>query len=256
MSKYRKNAFVRSKSLGALLAATMLASPSGAQESDVATTTGGGDANIGYVTGDPDTWPAELEATVAAAENHKILLENDQVRVLEVTLAPGEVEPLHFHRWPSVLYLQQAGDWIDRDAEGNVIFDSRKVPPMPFPVTLWKGPEAPHSPVNLSDDVTVRLIRVEIKPQEAWAPGGPSDEYSFFRPTARSPTPKTGSSSPTAGCWSGIGITVSLPCLPTAPRRRSAISRERASGRSRTPCGTARTAFRGSRTVAMCWSPT
>mgnify|MGYP006207596615 FL=1 len=100
MSKYRKNAFVRSKSLGALLAATMLASPSGAQESDVATTTGGGDANIGYVTGDPDTWPAELEATVAAAENHKILLENDQVRVLEVTLAPGEVEPLHFHRWP------------------------------------------------------------------------------------------------------------------------------------------------------------
>ena len=187
MSKYRKNAFVRSKSLGALLAATMLASPSGAQESDVATTTGGGDANIGYVTGDPDTWPAELEATVAAAENHKILLENDQVRVLEVTLAPGEVEPLHFHRWPSVLYLQQAGDWIDRDAEGNVIFDSRKVPPMPFPVTLWKGPEAPHSPVNLSDDVTVRLIRVEIKPQEAWAPGGPSDEYSFF-PADRSLT--------------------------------------------------------------------
>ncbi|MAQ29832.1 MAG: hypothetical protein CL950_07620 [Erythrobacter sp.] len=85
------------------------------------------------------------------------------------------------------MYLQQAGDWIDRDAEGNVIFDSRKVPPMPFPVTLWKGPEAPHSPVNLSDDVTVRLIRVEIKPQEAWAPGGPSDEYSFF-PADRSLT--------------------------------------------------------------------
>lgn len=118
---------------------------------------------LNYVTGDPTTWPEHLEATVAAPDNHKVLLENEHVRVLEVTLAPGEVEPLHFHRWPSVLHIQQAGDWIDRDARGTVIFDSRKVPPMTFPVTMWKGPEAPHSPVNLSDDIQVRLIRVELK---------------------------------------------------------------------------------------------
>lgn len=118
---------------------------------------------INYVTGDPATWPSELEATVAAPDNHKILLENDQVRVLEVTLAPGEVEPLHFHRWPSVLHILQADQWIDRDAEGKVIFDSREVPSVQYPLTMWKGPEAPHSPVNLSDSVEVRLIRVEIK---------------------------------------------------------------------------------------------
>ena len=70
---------------------------------------------INYLTGDPATWPAELEATVAAPDNHKILLENDYVRVLEVTLAPGEVEPLHFHRWPSVLHILQADQWIDRE---------------------------------------------------------------------------------------------------------------------------------------------
>ena len=121
------------------------------------------DDQINYLTGDPATWPAELEATVAAPENHKVLLENDRVRVLEVTLAPGKVEPVHFHRWPSVLYIQQAGEWIDRDAEGNVIFDSRKGPPLELPLTMWKGPEAPHSPVNLSDSVEIRLIRVEIK---------------------------------------------------------------------------------------------
>ena len=121
------------------------------------------DDQINYLTGDPATWPAELEATVAAPDNHKILLENDRVRVLEVTLSPGEVEPLHFHRWPSVLHIQQAGEWIDRDAEGNVIFDSREVPPIQYPLTMWKGPEAPHSPVNLSDSVEIRLIRVEIK---------------------------------------------------------------------------------------------
>ncbi|WP_373491306.1 hypothetical protein [Parasphingorhabdus sp.] len=118
---------------------------------------------INYVTGDPANWPNELEATVAAPDNHKVLLENERVRVLEVTLGPGEVEPMHFHRWPSVLHILQADEWIDRDAAGNVIFDSRKGPPLSLPITMWKGPEAPHSPVNLSDSVEVRLIRVEIK---------------------------------------------------------------------------------------------
>lgn len=136
-------------------------------ESDKSSTTLGQkvveDDQINYVTGDPATWPAELEATVAAPDNHKILLENERVRVLEVTLRPGEVEPLHFHRWPSVLHILQADEWIDRDAKGNMIFNSRAGPPLQLPITMWKGPEAPHSPVNLSDSVDVRLIRVEIK---------------------------------------------------------------------------------------------
>ena len=121
------------------------------------------DDQINYLTGDPATWPTELEATVAAPDNHKILLENERVRLLEVTLSPGETEPFHFHRWPSVLFIQQAAEWIDRDAEGNVIFDSREVPHIQYPLSMWKGPEAPHSPVNLSDSVEIRLIRVEIK---------------------------------------------------------------------------------------------
>lgn len=133
---------------------------------------------INYVTGDPATSPAELEATVAAPDNHKILLENDHVRVLEVTLAPGEVEPLHFHRWPSVLHILQADQWIDRDAEGKEIFDSREVPTVQYPLTMWKGPEAPHSPVNLSDSVEVRLTRVEIK--TSLEPSARTLGYSLF----------------------------------------------------------------------------
>ena len=117
-----------------------------------------------YKTGDPAEWPTELDAVVAAPKNHKILLENDKVRVLEVTLGPGEIEALHHHRWPSALYIQEAGDFVDYDGDGNVIFDSRQLPePLPMPFTMYKDPEAPHSVVNLSQTSPIRLIRVEIK---------------------------------------------------------------------------------------------
>jgi len=95
-------------------------------------------------------------------------LENDKVRVLEVTMAPGEKEALHHHRWPSVLYIQEADDFVDYDDDGNVIFDSRQIPePLPMPYTMYKDPEAPHSVVNLSETKPIRLIRVEMKEAHA-----------------------------------------------------------------------------------------
>lgn len=113
---------------------------------------------------DPEDWPANLDAVNAAPKNHKILMENDKVRVLEVTLAPGETEEVHHHQWPSVLYIQEAGDFIDYDSEGNIIMDSRQIKPaLQFPMTMWKDAEAAHSVENLSKTITIRLIRVEMK---------------------------------------------------------------------------------------------
>ena len=107
-----------------------------------------------YKTGNPADWPKDQDFT-----------QNDKVRVLEVTLAPKELEPVHHHQWPSVLYIMEAGDFIDRDGEGNIIMDTRKIPePLVFPLTMYKNPEAPHSVENLSDTKTIRLIRVEMKP--------------------------------------------------------------------------------------------
>lgn len=123
-----------------------------------------GQQTYSYKTGDPANWPKDQDAVSAAPGNHKILLENDKVRVLEVTVAPGEVEPIHHHQWPSVLYVMEAGFFIDRDSEGNVIVDSRQIPePLTFPLTMYKDPEAPHSVENLSETITIRLIRVEMK---------------------------------------------------------------------------------------------
>ena len=50
-------------------------------------------------------WPASLDAMIAAPEHHEVLLENDQVRVLNTRIGPGEETPLHIHPWPSVLYV-------------------------------------------------------------------------------------------------------------------------------------------------------
>ena len=51
---------------------------------------------------DPAQWDPQLDAVIAAPHNHTVLFENDQLRVLEVTLEPNEEEPIHHHRWPSV----------------------------------------------------------------------------------------------------------------------------------------------------------
>lgn len=128
-----------------------------------ANTYGQDNQKIDYKTGDPAAWPADLDAVIAAPKNHKILMENEKVRVLEVFLSPGETEPLHHHQWPSVLYIQEAGDFIDYDGNGNVIFDSREAPPLQFPLTMWKDSEAPHAVVNLSKTIPIRLVRVEMK---------------------------------------------------------------------------------------------
>lgn len=121
-------------------------------------------ANVVYGTGDPATWPREKDAVAAAPKNHKVLLENDSVRVLDVTVAPGEVEPVHSHRWRSVLHITEAGDFIDRDAQGKIIFDTRTLKtPLKLPLTMWKDPEAPHSVENLSKTTTLHLVRVELK---------------------------------------------------------------------------------------------
>lgn len=109
-------------------------------------------------------WPENLDAVKAAPENHKVIFENEHVRVLEVTIPPHSKEPIHAHCWPSTLYIQQAGDAIDRDANGKILFDSRQLKVKPkAPFVDWTPHDPPHSIENL-DDLPLKLIRVENKP--------------------------------------------------------------------------------------------
>ena len=108
-------------------------------------------------------WPAELDAVAAAPKNHKVLLENDRVRVLDVTVAPGEREAVHAHCLPSVMYVMYEG--IDRNynAKGELIGEQKVAPPLSqFPQVYWLESTPPHAVENL-DVQAIRLLRVELK---------------------------------------------------------------------------------------------
>ena len=112
---------------------------------------------------DPTKWPDQLEAVRAAPGNHKVVFENDRVRVLDVTVAPGENERIHMHRMPSVLYVIAEDDIQDFDATGKLLYDSRTQKQLPqTPYTEWMPPQAAHRVVNRSKR-ELRLIRIEVK---------------------------------------------------------------------------------------------
>jgi hypothetical protein len=108
-------------------------------------------------------WPDSLDAVTAAPDNHTVLFENDHVRVLQTRILPGQIVPLHSHRWPSVLFILAWSDFIRRDALGNVTLDTRQsseVPKLNTPV--WLEQLAPHTVENVGQ-VEINNIQVEIK---------------------------------------------------------------------------------------------
>ena len=108
-------------------------------------------------------WPDSLDALMAAPEFHSLLLENDDVRVLETRIAPGETVPLHTHRWPSVLYVLSAGHVVRRDDEGRLLSDTRATGTLPeLGTTIWMAAMPPHTVEN-TDSSEIRLLNVELK---------------------------------------------------------------------------------------------
>lgn len=108
-------------------------------------------------------WPDSLDALAAAPEVHSLLLENDDVRVLETRIAPGETVPLHTHRWPSVLYVLSTGHVVRRDGEGRVLTDTRATDTLPeLGTAVWLAAMPPHTVENV-DSSEIRLLNVELK---------------------------------------------------------------------------------------------
>jgi quercetin dioxygenase-like cupin family protein len=104
-----------------------------------------------------------LDAMSAAPDHHSILMENEQVRVLDTRLGPGERTPLHTHEWAGALYVLSWSDFVRRDACGAILADSRTMATAPKPGdALWLPPLPPHQVENVGDR-DLHIIAVELK---------------------------------------------------------------------------------------------
>jgi quercetin dioxygenase-like cupin family protein len=108
--------------------------------------------------------PAQ-DAVAVAAQHHKLLLENDAVRVLETRIRPGERTAVHAHPWPSSLYVVSWSDFVRYDPDGKVLVDSRTMTTKPQPGSaLWSPPVPAHYIVNVGA-TELLVIAVELKPK-------------------------------------------------------------------------------------------
>lgn len=115
-------------------------------------------------------WAADaldrFDAVIAAPAHHKIVLENAEVRVLQVEVAAGATEPVHEHRWHSVMHVQQPQPLLDevyrRNGDAMIKVGERRIPGGPAPVALWFERDAPHAITNLGSE-PFRALRIELK---------------------------------------------------------------------------------------------
>jgi hypothetical protein len=111
---------------------------------------------------DPISWDPALDAVNAAPENHRVLYEDDNIRVLSVSIAPGGIEKPHHHRWPSVFVIDSMVKKArDFDANGNQI-------PLPVPTEfepplIAKMPPQPIHYVSNDDSHAFHGTRIEFK---------------------------------------------------------------------------------------------
>ena len=115
----------------------------------------------------PSQWPAELDAVIASERHHRLVMENESVRVLETIIPPGETTHLHTHIWPAATYFLSCSDMVRRDEKGKVLMDSRTLDIQRNPgEAAWTPILGPHTLENVGDQ-TIHVITVEVKPQGA-----------------------------------------------------------------------------------------
>jgi hypothetical protein len=115
------------------------------------------------MTGDLQRDPT-LDGPIAAPDHHRVLFENDRVRVVETVIRVGDTTPLHTHLAPHLLIFSSGSRFVRRDADGAVMFDTRlQGPDFVIPAHSWNDGTGPHTLENVgSDDIMATAI--ELKP--------------------------------------------------------------------------------------------
>ena len=104
----------------------------------------------------------DLDGVVAAPDHHKVIFENDEVRVLETTIPAGETTPLHTHLMPTVMYVVSGTHFVRRDEHGQTMVDTRSDSDFVMPRVLY-APTTPKHTIENPGDEDLVVIGVELK---------------------------------------------------------------------------------------------
>ena len=108
-------------------------------------------------------FPDALDPLIASPQHHKLLFENEFVRVLDANIPAGEITNLHTHKYPASLYFISWSDFIRYDADGHVLLDSSTLEKVPLPGSaMWSNPLPAHALKNVGK-IDLHVISVEIK---------------------------------------------------------------------------------------------
>lgn len=100
---------------------------------------------------------SSLDPVKISPQYYKVLLENDQVRVLEYRLKPGEKEPMHSHP-AGIVYSFSDGRMRSTMPDGKSQEGERKAGEV-----HWRDPIT-HSAEN-TGDTEIHVLAVELKKQ-------------------------------------------------------------------------------------------
>jgi hypothetical protein len=111
---------------------------------------------------DPATWDPALDGVLAAPENHTVLYEDEAIRVISVSIAPGAIEKPHHHCLPAVFIVDRLVSVRDfNGATGEEI--PLPIPKdAPLPITAKFLPQPLHYVENL-DTRPFHATRIEFK---------------------------------------------------------------------------------------------
>jgi hypothetical protein len=111
----------------------------------------------------PWPWADSLDALAAAPAHHQLLLEDDRMRILHTRIPPGDLVPLHTHRWGGAAYVLSFSHFIRRDETGKICFDSRDAgDPPKIPCAQSTQSLTPHTVENLGP-LEISIILIELK---------------------------------------------------------------------------------------------
>jgi predicted metal-dependent enzyme (double-stranded beta helix superfamily) len=99
---------------------------------------------------------------VAAPGSHRVLIDNDRVRVLEVVIEPGTREPEHTHQAFSVMVVDEPARIRYYLGEEPQFESPQRTEGAHSVPVRWMRPEGPHSVENI-DEHRYHAIRIELK---------------------------------------------------------------------------------------------